>query len=310
MSSLSVVQNVDKGFQWAFDLPLYDHYEFQQINNDLPQRLFYLVESKRKIIHGHLRLALTEGMAISHPSAPFGGLTFSDQATFEDQLFFVIEVVRLLRTMELNELILHQAPAGTDQLLELSARLEVLGFETLEERIYQMISLQHSFADLLHPMEKRKLKKSEEKGFTFDWAPADQLKNVLEFVEQQRSLLGYEFSMNWSQLRDYQKAFPGRYLGARVWHNGHLIAASILVKEREDVLYQFAPAHLRTYNRYSPVVYMTKCISEWAEEQQFQWLNLGTSYLDGVQNDSLFQFKENLGAETFIAASFQKSLNS
>lgn len=310
MIDLSVVQILDGDFRWRFDLHLYDDIKFQEINNDLPQASFFLVNKVQREVYGHLRVALIEGKAISHVSAPFGGFDFAEETKFEDQLFFVIEVQRLLKEIGVKDLLIHQPPASSDSNAEFSSRLRYLGFEIKEERAYQMIPIQESFEKGLHQMEKRKLLKAEENGFSFDWAPSTKLKEVLDFVEEQRSLLGYEFSMNWNQLRAYHQAFPTHYLGARVWHDGRMIAASILVKEKENTLYQFAPAHLRAYNRYSPVVFMTANIVEWAKSRGFSWLNLGTSYVDGVKNESLYQFKENLGAHTFIAASFQKSLNS
>lgn len=310
MKALHVIDKIDKSYEWGFEELLYNYGKFQSINNDLPQQSFYLVNKEKHLILGHVSFELLEGNAISHHTAPFGGFNFSSFLNQEEQLFFAIEVERLLQEKGVNAIVVHQPPFPHVESKGLLERLPYLGFEIIKKREYQMLSLSHPFNDGLHDMEKRKLKKAEEKGLRFDWAPESKLKEVLDFVIEQRTILGYEFSMEWSRLKEYQKSFPQHYLGARIWDEDKLIAASILVKENENVLYQFAPAHLKTYNKYSPVVYMTAQVAKWAASKGFYWLNLGTSYLENEKNESLYKFKENLGAKTFVASSLQKVITS
>jgi hypothetical protein len=308
MKDLHVLEQIDQPFTWAYEELLYNLHDFQQINNDLPQQSFYLVNKAEKVIYGHVIFELSEGVAISHKSAPFGGFSFSNKCQNGDQLFFALEVIRRLKERNVSQVRLHQAPSPLVVNLALNESLIFLGFEVIQERIYQMLSLNDNFEELIHPMELRKLKKAQEKAFRFEWATAD-LKKVLDFVIEQRSLLGYDFSMNWQQLKAYQKAFPKNYFGATVWDGNTMIAATILVRENEKSIYQFAPAHRKTYNRYSPVVFMTKEICAWALKEGYEWLNLGTSYLEADLNQGLFDFKKKLGAKTFVTPSLQKVIN-
>jgi len=308
MKDLHVLEQIDKGFNWAYEELLYNQCNFQQINNDLPQRSFYLVNKKEKEIHGHVIFELSEGVAISHISAPFGGFSFSEKCQENDQLFFALEVIRRLKARNVSQVRLHQAPFPLMANRRLNESLGFLGFEVLQDRIYQMLSLNDVFEKSIHQMELRKLKKAKEKAFRFEWASAN-IKKVLDFVIEQRSILGYEFSMDWKQLKAYQKAFPKNYFGATVWDGNTMIAASILVRENDKSIYQFAPAHLKTYNRYSPLVFMTKEICAWASKEGYDWLNLGTSYADEDLNHGLFDFKKKLGAKTFVTPSLQKVIN-
>lgn len=310
MKSLRVVQELKNSLDWSFDPFLYDQEKFQSINNDLPRKHFYLIDEGNKRIEGHVCFQLSEGKAISHTTAPFGGFSFHETVAIENRLFFVLEVLRLMRAEGVSSLVIHQSPLMTAMDTAFLERLELLGFTTIRQHEYQMCSLNSDFMVGLHDMERRKLKKAEEKGFLFDLAPASKLKEVLDFVTEQRSILGYDFSMNWEQLREYQKAFPAHYVGARVWDGPKLIAASVMVMEDRKMLYQFAPAHLRSYNRYSPLVYLTSGVYAWAKQQGFKWLNLGTSYVSEEKNEGLFRFKENLGAQSFIAPSLQKVITS
>lgn len=310
MRELRVVEKIEDSALWLFNDLLYNQNDFQKINNDLPQLNYYLVELRTQSVVGHIAFQLEEGKAVSHIRAPFGGFAFLDSLTNEELTFFIVEVERRLKNNGQTTILINQGPLPFFRIGSLSETLGFLGFKPNEERKYQLLNVAHGFEEHLHDMELRKLKKSREKNFRFDLAPNSKLKEVLDFVIEQRDIKGYAFSMDWSQLREYQKTFPDHYLGARVWDDDRLIAATILVKESEKVLYQFAPAHLKTYNRYSPIVFMTEQICEYAKTQGYDWLNLGTSYLGDEQNESLFAFKEKLGAEPFIARSFQKVINS
>ena len=307
MEKLRVEESFDPKWDQMDDL-LYNSSLFQEINNDLSQKHFYLVQGNT--ISGHLSCSLESNMAFSPIGAPFGGFYCSSQIKSEDQIFFILEVSRRLKEMDLAEIRLHQAPIMVckDTLL---ANLELLGFQKQHDRVYQMIPITNDhFIDRLHSMEKRKLKKSSEMGFEFEWVRKDHLKILFDFILDQRQEKGFSFSMSWAMLKDYKEAFPDNYLGVCLRHNGKMIAGTILIKENSSIVYNFAPAHLVQYNRYSPVVFMTEAIYNWAQSTGFEYLNLGTSYMGNESNESLFSFKEKLGAQTFIAATYQKVLNS
>lgn len=309
MIDFTVVEELDDPFHWQYDDWIYNQEAFQLINNDLPQFHYYLVDKSRSKVYGHVCFQLQEGKMISNSNAPFGGVSFADSITEQVQVFFMIEVERLLSSKSIRGIVLHQAPSinGSKELIE---RLSFLNYKQMRKREYQVLTINGVFEERVHDMELRKLRKAEEKSFHFDWARADEFKEVFEFILKQRSLLGYEFSLTWPEFKEYLKEFPEKYMAARVWDNGRLIAASILVREQLKMLYQFAPAHLKTYNRYSPVVFMTQQIFNWAKENDIDYLNLGTSYLGLERNSSLFAFKEKLGAKVFIAPSLQKMINS
>lgn len=306
MEKLRVVEQISSPSH--FEGLLYNLPEFQEINNDLPQKHFYLIRGNQ--VYGHISFELEEGVAHSHVRAPFGGFFVDQNMSREDLLFFIIEVERRLKTLDVSEIRIKQGPENliNDSLF---SSLSLLGYELKDERIYQMIDLLHdSFNKGLHEMEKRKLKKANELDLVVEWASDAHFKKLFDFVVEQRNEKGFEFSMTWSLLKDFKKALPEHYFGIMIKHEGQIIAGALLVKENAESLYNFAPAHLVKYNRYSPMVYLTEVICNWAQSEGFRYLNLGTSYLGDVSNESLFSFKEKLGARPFHACTFQKVLNS
>ncbi len=291
-----------------FDDLLYNSPNFLDINNDLPQKHFYLFQGTK--ILGHVAFSTESGIAHSHIKAPFGGFNFSMDVKSEDQIFFIIEVIRRFSHMGITEIRLLQAPE-IEPRSSLARNLDILGFVKREERTYQMIPITDvEFFDQVHVMEQRKLKKANELGFEIEWVGDAHLKSLFDFILEQRQEKGFSFSMNWEMLKDYKEAFPKNYLGICVRHEGQVIAATLLIKEKDNVIYNFSPAHLMKYNRYSPIVFLTQAIYRWCQKEGYEYLNLGTSYLGDESNEGLFTFKEKLGAKAFVATTYQKVLNS
>lgn len=306
MEKLRVVEQLSTAF--TFDDLLYNREAFQEINNDLPQKNFYLLQGNQ--VFGHLACQLEEGIAHSHIGAPFGGFVLSEGLKNEEILFFGLEIERRLKGSGVLELRIHQAPDALSN-TKLKSCLSLLGYQQSRSRLYQMISLNgESFVSGLHEMEKRKLKKAQELDLEVEWVEDGQWKKLYDFIIAQRNEKGFEFSLSWALLKDFKNALHDHYRGLILKHEGEIIAGTILIKENNAVVYNFAPAHLAKYKRYSPVVFMTAEIYKWASKSGFNYLNLGTSYLGEEQNENLYSFKEKLGAQPFIARTFQKSLNS
>lgn len=306
MERLRVVEQIDSSSD--FEGLLYNLPAFQEINNDLPQKHFYLIQGHR--VYGHIAFEFEEGVAHSHMRAPFGGFSVNQGLSSEDLLFFIIEVERRLKTLSISEIKIDQAPESMSR-KDMASCLKLLGYKVSGERVYQMLEIsESSFESGIHDMEKRKLKKAGELGLSVEWASDGNFKKLYDFIVEQRNEKGFEFSMTWPLLQDFKKALPDHYFGIMIKHERWIIAGALLIKENADSLYNFAPAHLIKYNRYSPVVLMTEAIYHWAKQNGFKYLNLGTSYLGDISIESLYSFKEKLGAKPFSAFTFQKVLNS
>ena len=257
MDKLRAVESIQTNYK-GFDDLIYNHPSFQVINNDLPQKHYYLVFGE--VVLAHFCCSIQEGVAHSHIRAPFGGFYFDDSASSEAQLFFIIEVERRLKELGVDKIVIDQAP---ENLLasRVSESLLLLGYQLVQEREYQMIGLSNEpFAKGLHEMEKRKLKKAKELGFQVDFLEEGHLKSLFDFIFDQRLEKGYDFSIEWSVLKEFKREFPENYIGVAVRHKGEWVAGTLLIRENHRSVYSFAPAHAMKYNRYSPVVMMTEAI--------------------------------------------------
>jgi lipid II:glycine glycyltransferase (peptidoglycan interpeptide bridge formation enzyme) len=114
--------------------------------------------------------------------------------------------------------------------------------------------------------------------------------------------------MTLNELKKAFEQFPEHYVLFAVLHEGRLAAASIAIKIKENILYNFYSAHPNDYNHLSPVVMLIEGMYEFCQQNNVNLLDLGTSALEGKPNFSLLDFKLRLGAKPYAKLTFEKNL--
>src|ERR1043166_2609152 len=101
-------------------------------------------------------------------------------------------------------------------------------------------------------------------------------------------------------LPDLKKAaeqFPEKYLLFAVFHSEKMIAASIAIRVKENILYDFYHDHDPQHDQLSPVVFLVAEMYNFCFRNGVRLLDLGTSAVDGLPNFSLLHFKKYLGCK-------------
>jgi hypothetical protein len=312
MRNLKVVEQASLISEMQFSQILYTSPKFLEVNNDLPQVHFWLVDTSTRIAFGHISFSLEEGKALSPAKAPFGGFSLADSLKSEEVTFFIFEVIRKIRMYGIDSIYIKLAPEnyGTHQFV-LAQNLTYAGFSSVKSFEYQAINVDSSpFRSKISDMESRKLKKCINEGFEFKELSQNSLHSVFQFVKAHRDEKGYDFSMDWESLKAADQALPNTYIPMAVFDDTKMIAATIAIMASDNVLYNFSPAHDWNYNQFSPVVMLTEGLYGFCQSNNIGQLDLGTSYLDDATNEGLKSFKSRLGAETFISHSYRKILSS
>lgn len=312
MRNLKVVEKASVISEMQFSQILYTSPKFLEVNNDLPQVHFWLVDTVTHIALGHISFSLEEGKALSPAKAPFGGFSLADSLKSEEITFFIFEVIRKIKKYKVSIISLKLAPQnyGIHQSV-LAQNLIYAGFSSVKSFEYQAIKVDASpFQSKISDMESRKLKKCMNEGFEFRVLSQNALHSVFQFVKAHRDEKGYDFSMDWESLKMANLALPNTYLPMAVFDGPKMIAATIAIRAIDNVLYNFSPAHDWDYHQFSPVVMLTQGLYHFCQTNGFTHLDLGTSYLDDAINEGLKSFKSRLGAETFFGHSYHKILSS
>ena len=101
MRNLKVVEQASLIAEKQFAQILYTSKTFLEVNNNLPQIHFWLMETTDQTALGHVSFSLEEGKALSPAKAPFGGFSLADSLKSEELTFFIFEVKNQSRQLQL-----------------------------------------------------------------------------------------------------------------------------------------------------------------------------------------------------------------
>lgn len=306
-----LVEEIPTGASVAFSPLFYNKSSFLKANNDLPQVHYYWLDTHSKIVTGHVAFSLEEGEAISPVKAPFGGIEYSEQLKYEELCTFVIFIERALKEAGIQFLRIHQPPENYQDQSLLNQILMDLDYQAKRERVHHGIQISEApLVDQMAQMEQRRFRKCFRAGFVFKALESNDLPEVYRSIRRWREFSKKPLSMSWEELQASRKSNPKSYLPFGVFDGKRLVAATIAIQAKDEVLYHFYPAHDPEYNNHSPMVFLVNEMYSWCQKHEVKLLDLGTSYLGNKMNRTLIRFKTHLGAEESRAKIFRKALSS
>jgi lipid II:glycine glycyltransferase (peptidoglycan interpeptide bridge formation enzyme) len=87
-----------------------------------------------------------------------------------------------------------------------------------------------------------------------------------------------------------------------------MVAATVCVKVKDSILYNFLPAHDSLYNMYSPMVFLMEKIYQYTSENKIKYIDLGVSSINNNPQKGLIRFKERLGSKSVSKLTFLKEI--
>jgi len=312
MKALTVSRSIPRGYQCSYSRLLYNRTSFLEVNNSLPQVHFYLLNKDTKQVLGHIAFSREENEVVSPYKAPYGGFELVNDLESSSFLFFLYELLRMLKEDSIRFLRIHLPPAHClPNVAMVKENLKTLAFREKQNLKHHMLTVSEAkFGQKIATMEQRKLKKARTLGCEFRVARRDEYAGVYAFLKQHRESKGHQLSMSWDMLREALKDHNAHYLFCTVNLEDQMIAAAIMVHVNDEVLYYFIPGHDAEYNHLSPMVFLISELYQWCQQQGIQYIDLGTSYWAGEENESLVKFKERMGGQVSSSSVFRKALSS
>ncbi len=248
--------------------------------------------------------------ALSPLRAPFGSVQVNGKISERQLRFFFTYIEKILKRQGVKRIGIRNYPEiynpVATQLLQKT--LKGFGF-SVKTQVTSVIHIdQNDFASKIKISKRQRLRKCEAR-FKFEQIAGSQLSSLYRFIETCRLHKNQTLSMSLPQLRKATKTFPKDFLFFEATKDERRVAAAIVVRVSKTILYTFYYAHDRTYNKFSPVVFLLAGIYSYAQTSKIDWIDLGTS-MDGEKvNGPLLHFKESIGGKFSPKFIFEKEIS-
>lgn len=298
------------GYQPDFEYALFNRQVHLFLQDSEGWHSYSILNTKYKSISAIFFVNIKEGIAKSPLKNPFGSFevspTLSDSVLFE----FLDFVGSRLQAKHVSRIIIKDQPSCyfPDRAALLHTFLFNLGYYVSDAEVSAVIHVsENSFQCYPDSWERRKLRQSHEAGAQFKQLTIDNLTEVYLFILASRKQRGYSLSMTLAELKKVVDHFQEEYILFGVYVEGRLAAASIAIRVKENILYNFYSAHSQEFDYLSPVVALVEGMYHYCQRNTIELLDLGTSAVEGKPNFGLLDFKLRLGAKPTPKFTFEKN---
>ncbi len=238
------------------------------------------------------------GIAISGYQSTFGSFDVLDCVTNDELKWFVRTLIIELKECGVVKVKIKNFPSYFRNADLIEDVLVASGFDNVLIETNQHIAIEDiSFDKLISRNERKKITQCIKRGFTFSIVGVTELAPVYDLIVEIRARKKYSLSMSFEELNNAIAANPDNYKLFVIKDGELIIAISVSVVINGNVLYNFYHADDFNYRNFSPIAFLVSEIYNYCEANNYSILDLGTSSVERVLNDGLFNFKKNLGAK-------------
>ena len=289
---------------------LFNSTEFVSLQDANPVSYYILEPARKKALAG-IHFHVEDQWAQSPFKSPFGSLEYSGKI-YPDLLFRFLEYFeQQLREKGVSEIFIKNPPRIYEP--EKSSMLETFflnqDYRVSDAEVSAVIPVENRpFTDGIRHSEKLRLRQAEQAGFTFQNLADDRVDEVYNFISECHREKGYNISITREALQRTIKEFPDHYFLFALFQTEKMVAASVAIRVRDNILYNFLMNHDKKYNRLSPPVFLMKHVFEHCRQNKISFFDLGTSALQGKPNFKLLDFKRHIGGKPSAKLTFYKKI--
>ena len=300
-----------KGYEPDFEYAIFNQQGHLYLQAGGGWQSFFILNKKYRYIQAAIHLHIENGIARSPLRSPFGSMEISPMLSHKVLFQFLEFMESRLKANGVTAIVIKNPPSiyQPEHAALLQTFLFNLGYQVTDAEIGAVIEVsEHSYESYPDAWERRKLRQAYEAGLDFKQLSFDRLSEVYLFILACRKQRGYSLSMTLSELKNAADLFTENYLLFGVLKNDSLAAASIAIRVKDSILYNFYAAHPKDFNHVSPVVMLIEGMYKFCQTQSIALLDLGTSAIEGKPNFGLLDFKLRLGAQPTTKFTFEKKI--
>lgn len=300
------------GFALDLEPALFNTVEFGCLQSATGWLQFSCAGAASKKIVAAIRFHVHDEIARSPFKAPFGSLESSAGASPALIFDFLRYVEGRLRHHGVREVYLRNPPRAytPESIALMETFLLNLGYSVSSAEVGAVIPVTgQSFAEVIRHSELLRRRQGSVAGLHVRKIPISELESLFEFIASCHAGKGYQLSISFEDLNRAVDRFPDQYLLFGVMKGSRLIAGSVSIRVRKNIVYNFLVNHEKKYNHLSPPVVLMDGIYQYCSDHEIGLLDLGTSALEGKPNFSLLDFKLHVGGMPTSKLSFYKRLS-
>jgi hypothetical protein len=228
--------------------------------------------------------------------ASFGGIHLGEELkTNSAELVKKLNAYLSLNQTRHAKITLHPSHMNSTQFVNEQAYLQN-AWEILHENINHYVDMGTWSEDCMSKGNRKKLRQCHGSGLMFSEATRLEWIDAYEVVKKNRESLGSRVSMSGIEIFALLTNYPDIYKCFILKdHFNQIAAAAFLVETSYENIYVYLWADVPEFRNLSPIVLlMTQLVSTFREKYNF--LDLGTSAINGEVLEGLSRFKDNLGA--------------
>jgi hypothetical protein len=302
---------IPSGYRPDFEQTLFNQPVHRTLQAPYGWYSFYVLNKKKKKVNAAIHFYIDDGIAKSPLRNPFGSFEYSESLR-PIVLFLFIEFVEAqLIAKGVTRIVIKTPPQAyhREQAALLYTFLLNNDYSVSHAEVASGIEISGNLQTMLHRSERRKLEKAKAARLVFREVPMRQLDTIYTFIESCRLQKDYKLSLSLAELHRTVKACKDHYKLFAVFQKKQLAAASITIRVKQNILYDFYHDHALEFDQLSPVVLLVEGIYKFCLTHKITFLDLGTSAVEGTPNFPLLNFKMKLGAKPSTKLTFEKVLS-
>ena len=156
---------------------------------------------------------------------------------------------------------------------------------------------------------KKRIKNCIKAGIKFHRLDQSQYIDGFKVIENNRKRRGFPLTMNWESMKEMIDKFSNKIYIFGLIHDEKIIASAFCINVSIDILYVFYWGEEVGYEKLSPIALLSKNLINFAKENNYRILDIGTSSVNSIPNNGLIKFKKNIGCISCNKFYLSKKLN-
>jgi hypothetical protein len=298
-------------YKFPGEICLYNAPEYVNLWDDFRNTTFLIVNSESHRIAASIHFQIKGNTAVSLNKAPFGSISLFNDVDFDtlSDFMYYIETHLISQGVRIIKVRHYPGIYHPHTYEKVISVLALSGFTVSMIDINQIIEITDDpFDSFIHPMELRKLNKAKKEGIIFTEHQNTEAKIVFNAIDTFRKAKNIPVNIEFDPLMMLMDLFPQNYKLFSVSLKNEMVAATVCVKVKDSILYNFLPAHNRSFNMYSPMVFLMEKIYQYSSQNKIKFIDLGVSSINNNPQKGLIRFKERLGGLTVSKLTFLKEI--